>query len=833
MSRHVYVPNVAISVVPLSSGEVIQKLQKPNDNSDQLLFRVPSDNIISFTHEYLFSKGKQDNIGNEIDLIFIDPEDLFLRRFLGSNLGAIKANNLQKEIAKNIPNELPKLTELRNKITALMDQELTQLQLFGLVPELLQNKSRIDPIVPNTKLSGGQFGGGLRASTTKITDDKVKQLLAAANLPAEASADTSANPNPYLYFYYGLGNNPSDWAGPVAGQIVAAKYDYSPESGRKQIQMRFTSTYDFAGFSYLKLDQRGITTTVDTSWRCAVRFQTGGNNLTNLLDYGDHYNRIHEACVVAIQDYIKTVTSPNINVVVILPDFGKIIKSKIEAYVVQKYGTPRPNTDQVSDIYAYYTALTSLGFDVAMLSDKEINGTSPIAAFNTEVASLVILKSQTSVPTLDPRVGLERDFEKRARGGTKLLAIKLRKELLDSFNKPIDRLCTGISNSQATKTFEPIFEVYDDPFGLSPYFQKVNKEVPKINKDKFGRKPICDARLINNRASNPTVIFGDRELLEFLLYGKAVQANISGGGQLAITTQLKKHLGVFDAACFDDTYITAAADYHLNATTQEDQFSIFPSRQYELTPQATEQLKKSRVFFLKYGVQEPNVLNFDININDFFFSLITKLNVVTENLNIVIDSPGDLIELSEFTQPNNITQLEDELKIANENFLTQDLVDRIKSKLTNQNPKISENELLKAILYFSTKTKKGQKNQIVLPISADQGKDLAYYSILKKLIQNTYTGTVKTLPVFRLSKVPTSLPLALFIANDPKYVPYSKGQEDSIIKALNGFWTILGFRHVISQDDVFSEFKLIKQYRLLDSALFNPVASGETNTQVP
>jgi len=53
MSRHVYVPNVAISVVPLSSGEVIQKLQKPNDNSDQLLFRVPSDNIISFTHEYL------------------------------------------------------------------------------------------------------------------------------------------------------------------------------------------------------------------------------------------------------------------------------------------------------------------------------------------------------------------------------------------------------------------------------------------------------------------------------------------------------------------------------------------------------------------------------------------------------------------------------------------------------------------------------------------------------------------------------------------------------------------------------------------------------------
>lgn len=828
MSRPVYIPNVAISVVPLSTQEVIQKLQNPFNDTSQLLFRLPSDNIVSFTHEYLFSKGKQDNIGNEIDLIFIDPEELFLKKFLGNNLGAIKVNNLQEKIASQIPSQLQSTTNLRNRITQLQDRDLTRSEVIGKVPELSQ--ANLTSIIPDSlqfSFSSQDLDASQRVLPTRITQEKVKQLLSAANLPAEASADTSANPNPYLYFYYGLGNNPNDWAGPVAGQIVAAKYDYSPESGRKQIQMRFTSTYDFAGFSYLKLDQRGITTTVNLPWRCAVRFQTASinNKLTTLLDFNDHDQRIHEACVAAIQDYIKAITSPNVNVVVILPDFGKIIKNKINTYNTQKIGT---TADQISDIYTYYTALTSLGFDVVMLSDNEITE----KAFDTEVASLVILKKSTPIRTLDPRVGYEKDFEKRARGGAKLLAIKLRKELLESYNKPIDRLCTGISNSTAVKTFEPIFEVYDDPKGLSPYFDKVNKNISIINNE-FGQKPICNAREIQSNENYPTVIFGDREYLEFLLYGKAVQANVSQGGQSRVSNQLKQHLGIFDQTCFDDSYISAAADYHLNVTTQEDQFSIFPSRQYELSQQATDQIKNSKVFFLKYGVQEPNVLDFNININDFFFSLITKLNVRTEELSIVIDSPGDLIPLSDFTNREDISKLEDELDLADKNFLNQEIVDTIKTRLTSNNQNISQEELLKAILYFSTKTKKGQQNQIVLPISADQGRDLAYYSILKKLMQNAYTGTVKTLPVFRLSKVPTSLPMALFIANDPKYVPYSKGQEDSIIKALNGFWTILGFRHVISQDDVFSEFKLIKQYRLLDSALFNPVASGETTTQVP
>ena len=60
----------------------------------------------------------------------------------------------------------------------------------------------------------------------------------------------------------------------------------------------------------------------------------------------------------------------------------------------------------------------------------------------------------------------------------------------------------------------------------------------------------------------------------------------------------KEHLGIFDQTCFDDSYVKAAADYHLNITTQEDQFSIFPSRQYQLSPQATDQIKNSKVFFL-------------------------------------------------------------------------------------------------------------------------------------------------------------------------------------------------------------------------------------------
>ena len=91
-----------------------------------------------------------------------------------------------------------------------------------------------------------------------------------------------------------------------------------------------------------------------------------------------------------------------------------------------------------------------------------------------------------------------------------------------------------------------------------------------------------------------------------------------------------------------------------------------------------------------------------------------------------------------------------------------------------------------------------------------------FYSVA---VKSGITGTIRTFPYFQLSdqfmlgsqckvrikEAPSVTPLAS--KNNKLLNPKATGKEDTFY---NGIYTITGFKHVISESDVFSEFKLLK-----------------------
>ena len=116
--------------------------------------------------------------------------------------------------------------------------------------------------------------------------------------------DASVLPTPYFYFYYGIGDNPNQWSGPIASQLVNARYNYSVDNGKKSIDMEFATTYNFPAFSKLSLDKRGFLTSIAPKFRGAQIFEASPGKAATLVKYRTKY--LHSVVTGVIKDYIKT-----------------------------------------------------------------------------------------------------------------------------------------------------------------------------------------------------------------------------------------------------------------------------------------------------------------------------------------------------------------------------------------------------------------------------------------------------------------------------------------------------------------------------------------------
>ena len=120
----------------------------------------------------------------------------------------------------------------------------------------------------------------------------------------------------------------------------------------------------------------------------------------------------------------------------------------------------------------------------------------------------------------------------------------------------------------------------------------------------------------------------------------------------------------------------------------------------------------------------------------------------------------------------------------------------------------------------NTKLPKNDQKASQLIISAEDPKStfVRVKSMVDHIAKATIEASIKTLPYFKLSGTNClARPVIMLVnevqvANTPYYEKFSRGKSSAFSgRMYSGFWSLYGFKHFISNKEVYSEFTLFKQ----------------------
>jgi len=887
------VPNIVVSLLNRTKDEAIQFVNSDQKtNFQDYMFRVSNDNIVSFSHSYNFDKGQGENIGNLITLEVIDPENVFEKFLFANSDTLLKSTKDVAKAREKAGAEYERLIKIRNALNVFgqspytINTEINQGNLDLFNPKTsdyqkVQIQDKLDDELV-TKLTtaldtaGAKFPKDLAKQI--INKAKEKRVLtvssteyydvAQGNSEVDLLVQTSAVfqnnslssiyadfnldnlekkqqvlPTPYFYFYYGLNDNPYEWAGPISAQFTDAKYNYSWETGKKSITMNFTTTFDFPIFSRLALDVRGYDTIVTPEYYCTfVVTPTVKNSTTatlNKTSTGTTDVNIHTVvCNNVIKNFLKKCTSDEINILVILPDLKQILDSQVSEYL--KFmnkgitgGSPFERDAALVDVYT--KIFEDMGFSTTYARKDNASGYKigdQLPQVGTVQRNFAGFAQENNITTY---LGQGAQYDEYYVG------IGLSKELNQSYKETLDKIRVGIQNK--ISLVDLTLEMIDDT-------QFTNDFIAYLNS-------ISSPLVSDFKANAPILVFGDRYIIEKYLYGKKFyitnglldekqKKTVSGKEEDLSLKSLQakysfdkknsdEYLYFLDKEAFSDNYInTLAKKYFLKV---DDSLQVnssiysFPKEDFSLdvSDKALASLRQCRIPIFKSGLSESNLLNVDLNFNDFYFAALRAVWGKVDQLNLIT---GD----SSNTPPVNINDLKvfnstDYDKIKNEllnNSITKSGLAEVGLSnlfeiLDGQNSKYQQfkglndgdkiDAIQKLIQLLSQDLKKGgTKLRVVLGSHTNTNTYIQYLSLFSKLVNNAYLGYIKTLPSFHIHGTINSTPPILLLLEEINTIPYVS--KSFITRALNGLYKINGFKHTISSDEIFSEFFINKSIQL-------------------
>lgn len=918
-SEKIDVPNVVVSFINRPLAEAIKFIKSGARENSGYLFRIPNDNIIKFTHSFNFNKSEGDDIGAKITLETIDPEGFFESTLFGNSGELPFSDATLKKLRDDAYADILKRVQIREKLekfdfssiqffpekqdslvrtvpedstyynlklgkvslsndlqSYLGDKELADNIIQKLVDKKIYNRistreqetlsdnsvdverlnnlrqlNRQDSLFVNTPFQG---------VIETLSEKSLSSIYADLNLNVDLK-DASALPTPYFYFYYGLRDDPNQWTGPVAAQMVNARYNYAAENGKKSIELEFATTFNFPAFSKLALDKRGFLSTLKTPIRlCQVinpETITGNYSLNSsqIATKGLHL------CVKnVITDYIRSCTTQDINVVILLPDIEKIISQiAIDYFSTYETSTVNPNPFKLNALKtdAYIKMYQDMGFSVSRLNRGDIESFNTTNNIN-ELGAPLKLKN-TTIGNYSVGYGSDAlsfyESTKELKGNNSIfVGLSLKKDLTESFKKPLERLISGMSNKISPNQicleiidnleFVKEFKKYCKGVGLNSYSDVINEKMP-------------------------IVVFGDKYLIEKYLYGKKYyelqnilerrertqSKNINEG--LSYEDRLTKYaseaktannyLHYIDNIIFSDKYIiNLASKWFLKKenVAATNNFSTFPYGDYTLTDTTRLNLKKASIPIFKSGVTESNVLNIDLNLNDYYFAMLRSVWQSKDTLNLIHNSNGSKInqdQLSSFITSGSLEDLKVKVGITNMSIPAPDSLELGQvfkvlledSKFLSLSEKEKESSINDIVMFLAQQLEQRRvdpstsaplqssgKIKIIVGSHENVNPYLQYLTMFSKVVNNAFLGYVKTLPIFYLSGPANSLPPIILLLEETNVPPYNR--KNFITRSFNGMWSILGYKHTISNDELSSEFWIVKDIRLEIPLIIQP-----------
>jgi hypothetical protein len=888
-------PVVMISLLSKPKQEVIAYANSDikTDPNNHYLFRLANDNIIKFVHSYNFDSNNGNNIGNTITLELIDPEGFFETRvFLNSELLFKSDPQIVKDRAE-AQKEFERREQIKSALLGLspsistiksisFDRTFSDVvsntdylggrgsmrivpteELNSKLTEDIQNQI-IDDLAQQIDLSKARDTNTLEYSKLILSKLKKQNLikysfgtatqknatistLSNYSVDVTASFDTSnipalfeelkldsldkerqLIPTPYFYFYYGLGSNPNNWSGPISAQFVDAKYNYSFETGKKSTTMTFSTTFDFPAFSRYALDLRGVTNIITPEYIVIGALKNTGS-------FDSPQGSFHAALSLVIKNYLRTITSPNINISVLLPDLDKIINDKIINYInyfKTKQSTP---IKEIAGAMEYVKIIEDMGFDVTLIRDKynkysigdSINQIASVKSNNAGYNNSYLLEF----------------YAKNPENNTVYICASLSKPINESYLKPLEKIIAGIKN--ITGLIDLGLEVIDNTEFINTFSQHIiSKSFTNIN-------PITNP-------ANPLLVFGDSYIMENYLYGKKFysikgiiqekQVTTEAGDQneLSLIDRIKKgankadrsYLHEIDSQIFSEEYITdIASKYFLNIDValaiNSGSFSI-PDDELSIDANIRKNIEASRIPIFKSGLKESNLLNVDLDFNDFYFSTLKSVWAQIDQLNLITNSnvdPTNIKDLDVFGDANKIKELTnaiDQMSITLDKE-KQIPFNKLYGELTKpdyaqflglDNEKKSE-KVQKLISYFgSLQNNTGVRIKLIMGNHENRNSYIQYLSFFSRIVNQSFKGYIKTLPSFHITGTKLSTCPILLLLNEVNTPPYQN--SNFITRMFNGLYQVWGYQHTISSSELCSEFFITKSIRLEFPIIIEP-----------
>ena len=624
---------------------------------------------------------------------------------------------------------------------------------------------------------------------------------------------------PSFWISYGIGSNSSNWCPPFLAQFVSANLDYSGGSRILtldfQVGVHFLDFRNRTAFDVLasRVDLQAVEATVVAKSQLAYTQIGGGVKTPVRLSIDDVVNSF-------FLDYVsKAYCVDPENVIILVPNFSVLFKRELEE-LERKYETYKKvesyrNRYKVSSkILAETELLSNLGFNiefdyVAYEFETGIPGVGPIPTHSSTNLTELVYSDSTFKEKLESLPDSE-DHAYRisvVRSGSTTFREDLDK-ILDKVSKNSTYNCTFKAHRQTDSVIISKFNSY----GL------------------VGSEIVDDLSVVLNEVTSQVpVIFGDVKLIRDLLYG---------GIDLEIFPEAGSHLSplVYEVYSgilkLDYNKDIASGRKDLGEARRTVPNSLFT----EISTSEREFIEKLRLPVFRYNVQEPNVLEINLDQNKLSTQVLHSMPTLAKE---AMSTRGFSEVVKEYASVSG--KLGSKGREGFKNYVTYylDIINPGKSieneskassfvdGLVGVTPEELEDFLIEA--YYNL----GLTSKSLVALDAQTGDDLFAHSVraLATYVQAASAGTIKTLPTFWLSNPYILLSSCILFALEPLSIG-SKGGRIPTRSAYSGVYTIVGFSHTIENGEVSSEFNIAKNTTALEDEEIAPDELSEEDTSL-
>lgn len=625
-------------------------------------------------------------------------------------------------------------------------------------------------------------------------------IVTASRIPSTQDVKT--------YITYGVGSDHKKWAGPFSMDFIGADLRVDSE-GTRVLTVRFvpsmnplTTTQGIYGQSLPdESSDQGIKR-VSAIVPLDLGFPQG--SLSKGIDLQKSF-KFHPILKECITEYLQK-SSASKQVIVLLPDIDKTQTTWLET---KRKETPAAELNFLEKIFVQLKP-DVFGGNTRVRSEQELKELNQSLAVNDYITKVLANFGIKVGGKLEEYIRKSPGVHSKMRSENQLPATPVAvmesdppgEDGIIDYKEPIHRFMNGYNDS-----------VYYSENIV--FWQESNLNVLNIWKQ---------YKLIED-ATRPVMVFGDKRLIEILLYGLFI--SLTEQDAVAISDMNKEDfLEIYRGEGFlkevQLVVIPKGEDIYNYGETDFDEDILAITR---------ETAKLFSVPIFRTNVKNPNILEYNVKMdNSYFSNLMMSMNLQSTYSNM----QTEIIE-KKTAEETYDTWMDLEGIIKRWKEAGKDDV-FIESKLTGrleQYGRLYPAEIPKvAKLALSIYMKMQNSNLPKMYVDERTGKNPlnVQLEIFHQLLSLSWQINLKTLPYFKISSAHHINYPAVIIGKQPLLV--GTGTEPEFVDSFfTGLYFINGFNHVISNDGIYSEF-IVTKYLKSSSSQQDTGGGTELNTPI-